>query len=131
MVILATVVPIVISGVTIFVTEDSNSSLDWDEKALANSYPVLDSISLVPVILGIAIFFRGAVHFTWILLLLGMLCFVASDLGYLYFSLNDSYYTGHPIDIPYLWAYVLFAFGIMGYLKVFSKTGTSQSTKNI
>lgn len=116
----AVVVPLVVLGVTLYVTEDSNSSLGIYEKILADAYPVLDSVSLIPVILGLAIFFRGAVHFLWILLFLGMLCFVVSDLGYLYFSLDDSYYTGHPIDIPYLWAYVLFSFGVMGNIKTFS-----------
>ncbi|SHO45922.1 conserved membrane hypothetical protein [Nitrosotalea sinensis] len=129
MIVLATVVPIVVMGATIYVTADSNSDLDMYEKILANSYPVLDSVSLVPVILGLAIFFRGAVHFTWILLFLGMFCFVVSDLGYLYFSLDDSYYTGHPIDIPYLWAYTLFAYGIMGYLRVFSNKDKSREIK--
>lgn len=118
--IFSVVIPLVVLGVTLYVTEDSNSSLDLYEKILADAYPVLDSVSLIPVILGLAIFFRGAVHFMWILLFLGMLCFVVSDLGYLYFSLDGSYYTGHPIDIPYLWAYALFSFGVMGNIRTFS-----------
>lgn len=123
MVIVAMLVPAAVLSVTLYVTEDSNSSLETYEKILANAYPVLDSLSLVPVILGLTIFFRGQVHFFWILLFLGMLCFIVSDLGYLYLSLDNSYYTGHPIDIPYMWAYVLFSLGIWGHLKAFSGGG--------
>jgi hypothetical protein len=122
MIIYATLIPITVLWVTLYVTYDSGSDLNAYEKILAGSYPVLDTISLVPIIFGLVIFYKGDVSFSWTILFLGMLCFVISDLGFMYFTTDNSYYTGHPIDIPYLWAYILFSFGIYNHLKTFSGT---------
>jgi hypothetical protein len=53
--------------------------------------------------------------------MIGMLCFVLADYGYLFLSLDKSYYTGHVIDIPYLWAYLFFLTGVSNYAKIFKK----------
>lgn len=99
------------------------------EGALAIAYPVADVIILAPTIVGLSLFFRGQVSFLWSLLLFGMLCTIAGDIGFQVLSASDQYYTGHPVDIPYLWAYVFFAFGIYYHLKIF-RTRNSENQFN-
>lgn len=106
------------------------SSLSELETALGLAYPLADAISLVPVMVGLALFFRGQVSFLWSCMVFGMLCFVVADYGYLYFSLDDSYYTGHPIDIPYIWAYVFFLFGAYNHARVFKKRNEENRFNN-
>jgi len=97
----------------------AKSDLSGFETALLTSYPIGDAICLAPTIIGLALFFRGQVNFTWLLLLLGMFSFVVADSAYQILSQADQYYTGHPFDIVYIWAYVFFAFGVYHHLKVF------------
>jgi hypothetical protein len=97
----------------------TQSGLPVLETALLTAYPIGDAICLVPTIIGLALFFRGQVNFTWLLLLVGMFSFVVADAAYQIISQTDQYYTGHPFDIVYIWAYVFFAFGIYHHLKVF------------
>ena len=122
MVVFASLAPLAVLGITLSITATNDSNLSTYEKILDDLYPILDALSLVPVIFGLTSFFKGKVVLSWALLFFGMLSFVISDLGYLYLSsgTSDLYYTGHPIDIPYLWAYALFSLGIFYHLKTFS-----------
>jgi hypothetical protein len=106
------------------------SSLSEFETALGLAYPLADAVSLVPVMVGLALFFRGQVSLLWSCMLFGMLCFVVADYGYLFFSLENSYYTGHLIDIPYIWAYVFFLFGSYNHAQVFKKRSEENRFNN-
>lgn len=97
----------------------TNSSENDFEVALAASYPVLDAIILCPALIGVSLFFKGEVNFLWSLIYIAMVLNVIADAGFLMLSMNDSYYTGHPIDLLYLWAYVLFAFGVYSHIRIF------------
>ncbi len=111
-----------------YVVSAELSSLTFED-ALAISYPVADAIILAPTVVGLSLFLRGQVSFLWSLLLFGMLCTVAGDIGFQVLSAADQYYTGHPVDIPYLWAYAFFAFGIYYHLRIF-RTRNSESQFN-
>jgi len=100
------------------------------EYVLAVTYPIADAIVLIPAIIGVAIFLRGKVNFLWSLLLLGIILNVIADTVYLVSISEDSYYPGHPVDILYLWAYALFAFGIYNHIKLF-KIEKSKHSKQI
>lgn len=76
---------------------------------------------LVPVLIGLVLFIEGRVNFMWSLTLVGILCWIIADTGFLLLTLDDSYYTGHPMEIFYLAGYVLFSFGIYDQIKLFSK----------
>lgn len=117
----AILIPVVILIPALYLTLENDSELNNYEKMLDASYPVADAISLVPAVIGISLFFKGEVNFSWTMLLFGTLSFVVSDFGYLYLTLGNMYYTGHPIDIPYIWAYILFSFAIYSNLKIFRK----------
>lgn len=107
----------------------SNSELPQFEIALLVSYPVGDAVCLIPTIIGFVLFFRGQVNFTWMLLLVGMFSFVIGDSAYQILSQNDQYYTGHPSDIVYLWAYVFFVFGVYDHNRIF-RTRNAQNKFN-
>jgi hypothetical protein len=98
------------------------SQTDTFESILYASYPVADSVMLIPSILGLMLFFKGRIKFSLALLFFGMLSFVISDYGFLYFDSIGEYYTGHLVDIPYLCAYALFIGGIISNLNLWNRT---------
>lgn len=89
------------------------------EAILGLAYPILDTVSITPIIIGLVLFLRGQTSFLWSCLFIGMLCFIVADYGFLFLSLDQEYYGGHLIDIPYLWAYLFFLFGTNDYAKIF------------
>ena len=100
----------------------NNTDYNSLELALAASYPILDVVTLAPAMIGIVLFLGGKVNFMWTLVMLGMLIFVIADTGFLVTNLDGEYYTGHPVDILYLWSYLLFAFGVRDQMKIFKKS---------
>lgn len=101
------------------------------ENVLATSYPILDSIIFIPAIIGIALFFRGEVNFTWSLICIGILCFAIGDIGFQYATFTNTYYTGHPADIILMWSYILFSFGVYDHIRIFRKSGHSNENKHL
>lgn len=102
------------------ITFVSNSDISGFELALAALYPILDGIILVPAIIAIILFLKGEVGSMWILTSLAILALLGGDSGFLITQMNDSYYTGHPIEIMFYWSYVLFSFGVYSHLKTFN-----------
>jgi len=100
----------------------TTTSTNIFENILNASYPIADSAMLIPSLLGIILFFKGRIKFSWSLLFFGMLVFVVSDYGFMYFNSIDEYYDGHLIDIPYLWAYSIFTAGLIANLNLWNKT---------
>ena len=92
------------------------------ENILATSYPVADSIILVPALVGVFLFFKGEVNFTWTLICLGIILQSVGDIGFQFAQFTNSYYTWHPSDIIFLWSYLLFSFGIYDHIIIFKKT---------
>ena len=101
------------------------------ENVLATSYPILDSIIFIPAIIGIALFFRGEVNFTWSLICIGILCFAVGDIGFQYATFTNTYYTGHPVDIILMWSYILFSFGVYDHVRIFRKSGKSNENSQL
>lgn len=110
---------VALSGAFVYQTLSENEPSY--ENLLNLSYTVLDTVSLGPIFISLVLFFRGQVSFLWTSLFVGMLCFVFADYGFLFLTLDDSYYTGHPIDIPYMWGYGFFLVGVLSYYHVFKK----------
>lgn len=121
-------VGIITSGVTITVAiffmyyiSMQESTVSGFETILGLVYPMMDTIALVPIMIGLFLFFRGQVNFLWSCMLIGVLCFVVADFGWLVFMLDDTYYSGHPIDIIYIWAYLFLLYGTYDHNKIFKK----------
>ena len=106
---------------TFYTTYSFNPNASIQQIIWAGIYPLLDAILLFPTVLGMILFFKGNVSFLWSLMFTAVLLNIIADSGFLYLDVNRSYYSGNPIDILYLWSYVLFSFGIYSHIKIFKK----------
>lgn len=116
--ILAAVIVLVSS---LYVVFSEDEELSHYEFALLAGYPVADSIVLVPSLLGVILFFKGKVNFMWTLVFVGVISLYVADTTFLYTQLDDTYYTGHPLEMLFHFMYFLMAFGIYDYMKIFKK----------
>ena len=96
----------------------------------AGIYPIADAALLFPTVIAMMLFFKGNVSFLWSLMFFAILLNIVADSGFLYLDVDKSYSSGNPIDILYLWSYVLFSFGIYSQIKVFRKQ-KMKSYKNL
>lgn len=99
------------------------------ETALSTLYPVVDTIVMIPALIGLLLFFKGEVNFLWSLACLAILCNVVGDTGFQIMSLNESYYTGSILEIPYLWAYLFFTFGVYSHIQIYKKQQYEKTLK--
>lgn len=109
----------------LYQTIDSSFELD-NETFYAVLYPILDSILIVPAFLGISLFFSGRVNFMWTMVWFGMLSLFIADTIFMYSQMDDSYYTGHPIEILFYSSYVLIAFGVYDQMRIFGQKNKIQ-----
>lgn len=131
-IILASLIAIVVLIPDLYWTLENSSDEDQFSIILGAIYPISDSIVLVPAIVGIRLFFGGKVNFLWTLMFVAILLEVMADTGFQYFSLDNSYYTGHPVDILFLWSYILFSFGVYDNIQVFkSKMNSYKDKENL
>ena len=121
MVLGAVAVSVAVAAPSIFLSMEDNFDPNDIEHIIALSYPIADAFVLAPALIGVALFFTGKVNFLWTLVCFGMLCDVIADTGFLFLELDDTYYTGHPIEILFIWAYLLFSFGVYDHIKLFKK----------
>src|SRR5690348_9930442 len=112
----------------LYMTFDNNSDESEFAIILGAIYPIADAIVLIPAMIGVTLFFRGKVNFLWSLLLIGIIFEVVADTGFQYITLDGSYYTGHPVDILFLWSYLLFSFGLYDHIKIFKKSHGKENT---
>lgn len=118
----AIVISIAISIPSIYMAYSFDPKVSALENALATAYPIADAIIFIPSIIGIALFFRGEVNFTWSLICIGILCAALGDIGFQITEFTNTYYTGHPVDIILIWSYIFYAFGVYDHIKIFGKT---------
>jgi hypothetical protein len=103
-----------------FVLGNAENTSDL-ETILGAIYPVFDSIVIIPAIIGVVLFFKGQVNLMWTLVCLGILSLFAADTSFLLGQIDDSYYTGNPIEILFYLNYVLLSFGVHNHLSLFKK----------
>ena len=104
-----------------FALEPSKST-DLLQYVLSVIYPILDAVVIIPALLGVVLFFKGQVNFTWTLICLGMISLFVADTAFLFEQNDDSYYTGNPMEILFYWNYILLTFGVYGNMKLFQRT---------
>ena len=100
----------------------TNDVLDITSKSIALSYPILSAFQFAPVIVGILFLAKKDVSYFWMLLLFGFLIYSISDTFFLFSQLNDSYYDGHPVDLMYLYSFILLIFALYSKLKLTSNS---------
>ncbi|MFB5648577.1 MAG: hypothetical protein ACE5RM_03740 [Candidatus Nitrosomaritimum aestuariumsis] len=84
------------------------------------SYPILDSIILIPALIGVVLFLKGGVNFMVSLVCLGIITQIIGDNSVLFLSLQNLYYHGHLVEVLFLWTYAMFAFGLSNQIGLFS-----------
>jgi hypothetical protein len=84
-------------------------------------YPIFDSMIIIPAIIGVVLFFKGQVNLMWALICLGTILLFVADTAFLLGQIDDSYYTGNPIEILFYLNYVLLSFGVYHHLMLFKK----------
>ena len=95
---------------SIFFVFEANTDSELAEIIIGFSYPVVDSILLVPVIIAILLTVTDRENFFWIMILLGVICFIIADSVFLFLVLNNAYVDGHPIDILWISGYTIWTF---------------------
>jgi len=95
---------------SIFFVFEANTDSNLEEIIIGFSYPVVDSILLVSVIMAILIAVSDRENFFWIMILLGIVAFIIADSVFLYLVINDEYVDGHPIDILWISGYTIWTF---------------------
>ena len=105
---------------SIFFIIEKNPKSDILETIIAFSYPVVDSILLVPAIISILFIISNRRNFFWTMILLGIIILVMADSIFLFLVVNNEYVDGHPIDILWISSYTIWAF-MMFYSIVQSK----------
>jgi len=93
------------------VTFIQNLEYDAIEFFFALLYPVLDSMLLILAIIILFLFSgKEERNSFWIMMLLGTIIFVAADTLFLFIVMDDSYYSGHPVDVSWLYSYIIWIF---------------------
>jgi hypothetical protein len=106
---------------------DSQSEIENGNLLVLLSYPILDSIILIPALIGVILFFKGGVNFMVSLLCLGIITQIVGDNSVLFLSLQNIYYAGHLVEVLFLWTYAMFAFGISNQIGLFSNESDNHS----
>ena len=106
--------------------EEAEGGLDPVSKSIVFSYPILSSLQLAPAIIGIMFMTKKEISYSWMLLLFGFLIYSISDTFYLFSELDNSYYNGHPVDLMYLYSFILLIFSLNSRLKLANNSNTNQ-----
>lgn len=107
---------------SVYLALEPSKSSDLLQHILSIIYPIFDALILIPALLGVALFFKGQVNFTWILICLGTISVFVADTAFLFAQNEDSYYTGNPMEIMFYWNYILLTFGVCGHMKLFQRS---------
>jgi len=85
------------------------------------AYPALDIILFAEAILGLFIFtvtrLKGKMGGAWFLINAGIIMNVIGDMLFSYATSQDTYFSGHPLDLFFYWGYILFALAFYTRLK--------------
>jgi signal transduction histidine kinase len=104
----------------------------FGEEAFATSialgYPILSAIQMVPAIVGIMYFTKKGVSLSWMLILFGFIVYGIADTFFLFAELDGTYYDGHPVDLFWLYSYILITFAFHLRLKMTKIPGMEDDT---
>lgn len=89
------------------------SESDLLTKALDIAYPALDIVLIALGITGVTIFFTGKIGKAWLLISIGIVLWSISDVLFSYTTLLGIYYSGHVLELPWLFGYLAIAAGLI------------------
>lgn len=120
-VIASTVISAVMLAPSIYTEFLFGQDAHYWEILLSISYPVLNSLVLIPSLVGVYLFFRGKVNLLWSLLMFSWIAEIIAEMLYIGSYFDDSYFPGHISNVFYLIGYVLAAFGLYHYIRIHPK----------
>jgi len=89
--------------------------------SISLAYPALDLILFAEAILGLLIFtvtrLKGRMGGAWFLINAGIIMNVIGDMLFGYATSQDTYCSGHPLDLFFYWGYILFALAFYTHMK--------------
>lgn len=97
---------------------DDMEGEDFFPTSIALAYPILASVQLVPAIVGVMFLTKRGANFSWMLVLFGFVMYTISDTFFLFTELDGSYYDGHPVDLMYVYSFVMLIFALHIRLKI-------------
>ena len=104
----------------------------FEEEVFATSiallYPILSAIQVVPAIVGIMYLTKQGASLSWMLILFGFIIYGVADTFFLFAELDGTYYDGHPVDLLWLYTYVLVIFAFHIRLKIANIPGEQNTT---
>jgi len=83
-------------------------------------YPSLDTILLVLAVTMLIAFADGKIGQSWFWISFGMILTTMADLAFSFGTLSGWYYSGHPIELLWLWGYIGLALGFNAQRKQLS-----------
>jgi hypothetical protein len=86
-------------------------SADMLTKLFDVGYPLLDTFLVVFAVMTVMSLGKGSFANDWLWIALGLLLSGLGDIAFSYGTLMGWYYSGHPIEILYLWSYLSLALG--------------------
>ena len=107
------IIPLVILIPSLIITYQVSMNDNQFEIFVALIYPIGDSVLLIPTILIISFLAKEQKNFFWMMLLAGIIGFVAADTIFLFLIIDDSYVDGHPVDVLWLSSYLIWTFAIV------------------
>lgn len=93
----------------LFISSNTELAL---EQILLLFYPVVDSIALVPALIGIMMYLKGRISFGVCLICLSMLPLTAGDVLFQITTTSNTYYSGSISDLFYYVQITLLIFGV-------------------
>ena len=73
-------------------------------------------MQLIPAIIGVLFLTKKGANFSWMLLLFGFIVYAIADTFFLLSQIDGSYYDGHPVDVMYIYTFLLCIFAIQSRL---------------
>jgi signal transduction histidine kinase len=80
------------------------------EVVIAISYPIVDAVLLVPVIIATLFLISSKRSLFLIMILAGLILMITADTVFLHLVILDQYEDGHPVDILWISSYTIWSF---------------------
>jgi len=78
--------------------------------SVALAYPIMASMQLVPAIVGVMYIVKKPSNISWMLILIGFMIYNVADTYFLFAELDGTYYDGHPVDLIFVYAFIVLIF---------------------
>ncbi|HZS74257.1 MAG TPA: hypothetical protein VFA69_07120 [Candidatus Nitrosotalea sp.] len=98
-------------GLAMYFFISNNTELIF-EQILSLVYPLLDSIALVPALIGIMMYFKNKINFATCLICLSMIPLTIGDILFQITTASNTYYSGSITDLFYYIQITLLIFGV-------------------